>query len=144
MIITFEGRQHSFPDDFTDADIAAALASEKPSAREALTDIAKSTGIGAAKSIIGLADIPELGARGIHAGVNLVQRTLGMEQTPRPGTTARNFEDRFTGVTPEKPEVQPAFPLPSAAQIQSKIEERTGPFYQPKTYGGEWAETIGG
>lgn len=98
----------------------------QPDATETAVDVAKSTGIGAAKSVIGLADIPELGARGIDAATNYVSQKLGLGEAPRPVAS------------PNAPR------LPGSAEIQAKIEEHTGPFYKPKTYAGEWGETIGG
>lgn len=107
-------------------------------------DIAKSAGIGAARSAIGLADIPELGARGIDWATNKVSRALGMGEVTRPGTPVPSFEERWSPLNgaPETT-TNEQFPLASPV-IQRKIEETTGPFYRPQTPEGRVAERAGG
>ena len=146
-IFEMEANGKFFEIEAPDADTAySAFQSANPAAPKRSTvdpvvDTAKSFGIGAAKSTIGLADLFDLGGRGIHAGVNAASKGLGFGPVAQPGTVAEDFQDRWSPLE-GAPEVKGAFP--TSSQIQSKIEETTVPFYKPKTYAGEWGETIGG
>lgn len=88
-------------------------------------DVAKSAGVGLGKGVIGLAGLPgdvaELGARGINAAVQGVGRLTGIDVGP-----SREAEE----------------PTYGSQAIQKGVEEVTGPFYQPQTLPGKYAETI--
>lgn len=150
MIIDFGGQKHTFPDDFTDDDISAALSAPAPAPAPAKPtvdpawDAVKSTGIGAVKSVIGLADLPEYGARGIDKATNWVSQKLGLGPVQRPGTK-HSFDERFAGAGagPERSTLT-GMELPDARQVQSGIEQATGPFYEPQTPAGVVAERLGG
>ncbi len=89
MIVTFEGKQHNFPDDATEEEITAALggdtAPEKPSAPITAQGSYNALESGARKGLAALAgapgDLAGLLNTGIDAGTNLVQRQLGMPET---------------------------------------------------------------
>lgn len=119
--VVFDGTQHTFPDDFTDTDIAAAL-STGPSVAG---DVARSVGIGVAKGAVGLAglpgDIAEMGARGIDRATRFIGDKLGVDVKPR--------EDRV--------------PTYGSADIQKAVESKTGEFYKPQTRAGRYAESAG-
>lgn len=134
-----------------DQKIGLAAAPPKQLPVDPVSDTIKATGTSAVKSAIGMADIPRVVANSVDAGKNLVRERLGI---PEP------FDERFANVGGEYAK-QPQLPLtgggvpgmalslanrllPSADQIQSKIEETTGPFYKAQTYPGQWGETVGG
>ncbi len=133
MIVEFDGEKHQFPDDFTDADIAAALGSvpSKPqmSTADTATDVLKSGGIGLAKGAIGVAgalgDLTDLGAKGIGAASDFISDKLGVERYKRP----------------DKPSMLQN--IPTSGSITGAIEEKTGKFYEPKTTAGKFARTVG-
>ena len=89
--IQFEGQTHQFPDDFSDSDISAALASAPP-ATQSLNPPAEeapvtagglynAVDVGAAKAAAGMAGLPkvisDLGAQGIQAATNWTANKLG-------------------------------------------------------------------
>jgi hypothetical protein len=143
MIVQFEGKQHQFPDDATDADIAAALgqlSSSEPSMGlgERALDLAKSGGIGVAKAAIGLAGLPgDIGSlQGLTANA-----VTGQGQQPAPVAPVGSgglVEPGLESVGPS-----PRFGLPTSQGIQGAIESFTWPFYKPKTTAGEYARTAG-
>ena len=96
------------------------------------SDIAKSGGIGVLKGIIGLAgspsDLGNVGAQGIDAATRFVERKLGLPE--------------FAAYDPNQPTLT-GYRLPGAADIQSGVEQATGPLYQPKSELGRYAETAG-
>lgn len=120
-VISFEGKQHSFPDDFTDEDIAAALGSAPSTA----ADVAKSFGSGVASGLVGLAGLPgdlaEYGARGLDRASRFVGGLVGADVQPRP--------DRA--------------PTYGSADIGKAVKNVTGDFYEPQTTAGEYARTVG-
>ena len=125
--IEYEGARHEFPDNFSQSDIASALSTYKaPQQPSVGMDVAKSAGVGLAKGGIGLAglpgDIAELGARGINAAVQGVGKLTGLN------------------VGPSR---QPLAPTYGSEDIQKAIESKTGPFYQPQTGLGKFAQTAG-
>jgi hypothetical protein len=91
-------------------------------------DITKSAGIGVAKGAIGLAGLPgdlsELGAQGIDAATRGIGRLFGADLSRPAGA-------RELGQSPF-----------GSAAIQRGIEGYTGKFYEPKTTGGQYAQTI--
>lgn len=110
-----------------------------PTGGEIAADVAKSTGIGTAEGVIGLANIPELGAKGIDAATRFVGRQLGLD-LQRPGTQ-QSLSDQVTG-TPKR-QTLTGFNLPDAADIQKGIEGYTGEFYKSKTPYGEVGRKVG-
>jgi hypothetical protein len=111
----------------TDPELLALLnagnANNQPSVD--LADVAKSSGIGAAKGTIGLAGLPGDLVDLVNSGLNAGNRYLvgkGLAQ-PR-GESGPN-------------------PLPTAASIQKGVEGYTGEFYKPKTKAGQYAQTVG-
>lgn len=91
-------------------------------------DVAKSGGIGLARAGIGLAGLPGDINSAIDAGSGWIARKLGAD----PADIARQqaASDKFNV-------------LPTSQGIQSSIENVTGPFYEPKTTAGKYAQTIG-
>jgi hypothetical protein len=77
-----------FPDGMSDDQITAAITANMPKRETMADDLYKSVDRGLAKGVatIGgaLGDLSDLGARGIHAGTNWVERKLGMPETPAP------------------------------------------------------------
>jgi hypothetical protein len=102
--------------------IGAAAAPAKPemSVGEVAADVGKSTGIGLAQGVIGLATLPGnlegLGRAGINAAAGLVGA-----QPPVSGETV----------------------LPTYDDWKKRVEGVTGEFYEPKSTAGEYARTIG-
>lgn len=141
--IEYEGKTHVFPDDFSQADIASALANQ-PAQPGLGEDFLKSGGIGVVKGGIGLAGLPadlgELGAKGIDKATQYAGKLMGLD-LQRPGTQQTISQ----GVTGEQPtrKTLTSFTLPGAADIRSGVEKVTGPLYEPKTTAGEYAQTAG-
>ncbi len=141
--IEFDGKQHVFPDDFSDADISAALASV-PAPSSMAADVAKSGGIGLAKGAIGLAGLPgdirELTAQGIAAGAN---KLFGN----RPTLSSLITGETKDAVSPETISRYirhiPLLNGPTSGQMQSAIEQYAGKFYEPQTTTGRFAQTAG-
>ncbi len=128
--IEFDGKQHVFPDDFSDADISTALASV-PAPSSMAADVAKSGGIGLAKGALGLAGLPgdarELGLAGLDKAASIAGYTL-------PTDTINSFLKRAPAMLGGGPTSQ---------ELQSKIEGVTGKFYEPQTVAGRFAQTAG-
>lgn len=112
------------------------------------TDIAKSAAMGAAASPLGLSNLPELGARGLDWAV---QKLGG---GPRPGS-----DKPLPGYSPLSPQPVEQYSPPNlktaneqydirfpfaSPDIQKKIEQYTGKFYQPQTPEGQIAYDVGG
>jgi hypothetical protein len=95
-------------------------------------DIAKSGGVGVLKGIIGLAGLPgdvsHLGAQGLDVATRFMQRKLGLPES--------------APYDPNSPTLT-GYHLPGGAELQSDVEQAAGPFYQPKTTAGKYAQTIG-
>ena len=125
--ITFEGQQHSFPDDFTDDDISKALSSVPQP--DVATDVAKSAGVGLGKGVLGLAGIGGT-ARDINAAA--VSGLAGLAGYDLPAEKVSSVL-RFV----------PGMMGPSPAQLQRHVEPLTGKFYEPQTTAGEYAQTVG-
>src|SRR5262245_4711093 len=87
--IEFEGQQHQFPDDFTDAEISQALSSQPRATDAPLTaeGAYKATDIGLQEGVAGLASLPRtalsLGSQGIQGAANWVSRKLGLPEDTR-------------------------------------------------------------
>jgi hypothetical protein len=140
--IEFEGQQHEFPADFTQADIAKALASAPatfgsrfsalpgaPEATEApvsASGLGKAANIGLEKGISGIVGTPHVAANLIARGINAAQRGLGLPET-------QNVE---------------ANPFPMAEDVQARIEAAhpSGEFgkpYQPENRAERYTSSIG-
>jgi hypothetical protein len=88
--IEFEGAVHEFPDDFTDTDIAAALASVPPAARQQTTS--PSSGMGVSPAAVAAADLARRGV--VRAGEEiatspLLGRAVSAVSKPAAQMTAR-------------------------------------------------------
>ena len=93
--------------------------------RDTAVDMGKSIGVGAAKSLIEFAglpdDITELGARGINAAAQYVGGKLGVDMPAR---------------APQQPRY-------GADAIKHAVEAVTGKFYEPRSTLGKYAQTEG-
>lgn len=102
-------------------------------------DVAKSGGIGVAKGLIGTAgaagDLREL----MSAGVDYAGQKFGLDPKMLEQFKAAVYEGAKRLPGPAGLAAQ----APSSKDIQGKIEERTGPFYQSKTIPGAYAQTGG-
>jgi hypothetical protein len=134
-VIKFDGQQHSFPDDFTDADIAAALG-DAPKEQAPVTASglykAADAGVGKAVSAVGgfLGDASNLGAKGLETATNFVTDKLGMERyqpdrsksvlnnIPTSETVGKAVQEQFYGgAEPYKPQ-----------NTAEKVAQTTGEF----------------
>ncbi len=105
------------PEGATDDEVMSRVQQHHAANVNTTEDVAKSAGIGVAKGGIGLAGMAGDAQRLIRAGVE----KLGL-------TPANNPHAQF---------------LPSSADIQNKVEQYTGKFYEPKTTAGKYAQTVG-
>lgn len=100
------------------------------SGKELGADILKSGGIGVAKAGTGTLGLPgDIEAAG-RAGINYMWPNQSKE--PPKG---------YVGKVPPASTYQNY--LPTSQDIQHKVEEKTGPFYEPKSYPGVAAERVG-
>ena len=134
--IQFEGQTHEFPDNFSDADISAALGSMPPPAQPlspAMTtglDVLKSGGIGLAKGAIGMVGLPgDIGSMVSGAG-----EALGVPESMRKTFGTMMATNPLTSIFATGP---------NSTDIRGSIESKTGPFYKPQTTAGEFAQTLG-
>lgn len=106
------------------------------------SDVLKSGAVGVGKGLIGLAGLPADAAsllnRGIGAGEGLLNRGV---------TAAGNYIGGKLGLDPATVEnVTSALPGVGkfgSADLQRRVEQITGPFYEPKTTAGQYAQSIG-
>lgn len=94
--------------------------SASPAPPSMLADVAKSAGVGLAKGVNSIIGAPAA----LKSFVNLVA-------------------DKALGPIPEGAPRGPQLPLPSGEDVQKTEESVTGPFYQPQTKAGKFAETAG-
>lgn len=96
QVVVFDGAPHSFPDDFTDADISAALASEPPkeAPRGSVMDFIKSVPRGALSGLSGA-----LSSSGQAAAHEMSQPDVA-ESIPSPDQTTKILEQNVTGDLP--------------------------------------------
>lgn len=92
-----------------------------PDPADVVSDTTKSAGIGLAKGVIAIPGLPGDVERLGRMGIDWASRKLGNED---PGYSKNQF-------------------LPGSKDIQHGIEKFTGPFYEPKTPVGKYAERIG-
>lgn len=101
-------------------------------------DVAKSAGIGAVKGVVGMAgaagDVRDL----LSAGVDYAAQHFGI-----PKDKIDAFKSAVYQGAKFLPGTAVVADAPTSHDIQSKIEETTGPFYKPKTKPGEYAQTAG-
>lgn len=118
----------------SDSDLKAAYDAHNPSVVDTLADVAKSAGVGLAKSVVGM-----VGAGGdlraaASAGLDAAGNKLGFDPSG-----IKNVASDVVNMTP----LAPLNEAPTSRDIQSGIEQLTGPFYQPKTTAGDFAQTAG-
>lgn len=106
-------------------------------------DVAKGAGVGLAKGAIATAtaphDVPNLISQGIHWGLNKIIPTD--ENGIMPEGQARLLAGlRDPALKQKGYEQGPDYLAP---KVQGAIESVTGPFYEPKTTAGQYAETVG-
>jgi hypothetical protein len=97
-------------------------------------DIAKGGGIGLAQGVIGLAGLPGDTRALAMLGASKALAALGMPQ--------EHIDYANKVLSESAPGGGPLFG-PTSSDIQSKIENVTGPFYQPQTVPGQYARTAG-
>lgn len=136
-----------FPDGMNDAQITAAIQKNMPAQSSVGADMAKSAGVGVGKGFIGLAGLPgdlaEMGARGIDRATQYVGGKLGLDaESLRRPEPAKNLTSLITGPT-DRPQYADRAPTYGSADITKAVESQTGPFYQPQTTAGKYAETVG-
>jgi hypothetical protein len=103
------------------------------SSGEIAGDAAKSFGVGAGRGVIQVAGLPgdirEMLARGTQRAVDYFAPGFA----PNAGGTLSNaLASTF-----------PSLSGPTSSQLQNAVESFTGPFYQPKTIVGDYAQTTG-
>lgn len=136
-----------FPDGMNDAQITAAIQKNMPTQSSVGADVAKSAGVGVGKGFIGLAGLPgdlaEMGARGIDRATQYVGGKLGVDsESLRRPEPAKNLTSLIMGPT-ERTQYADRAPTYGSADITKAVESQTGPFYQPQTTAGKYAETVG-
>lgn len=88
-----------------------------------VADVAKSGGAGLVKGAAGLAGLPSDASGLIGQGINWVGKQLGFKDvSPQMAASNRGY---------------------GAQDVQSGIEQLTGPLYKPQTTAGEYAQTVG-
>lgn len=132
--IEFDGKVHQFPDDFTEADIQAALSST-PAPRGQIEDVFKSAGTGLVKGAIGIVGMKGDAARLLESGINYgadYLRNKGALDIPPEATKA--FVNTMTagGLT-----------TPGSQDITKAVETVAGPLAKPETRLGRYSEQIG-
>ena len=134
MIVDFEGRQHEFPDDFSQSDIAKALNSvpKAPAEPSVAGDVAAAAAIGVPKGIMGLAGSPGDVSSLIGRGVNAL------------GNYATGKNESYQDFVAKRARALGGADIaaPSSAAIRSGVEGLTGPLYEPKTLPGKYAQTV--
>jgi hypothetical protein len=121
--------------------IASSAPAEQPPS--VLSDVAKAVPTGLAKGAIDIAGLPGNAAAGRDFLIDKLHRfLLGVT-----GFSPEQIEaerDRFNKIVNETPTPFSHFPKAlSSADIQGAIEKGTGPFYEPQTTPGRYAQTIG-
>jgi hypothetical protein len=96
-------------------------------------DVAKSFGIGLAKGGIGVLGLPADAREWAAHGVQRAADYFAPGSLPEVGAA-------FSAGASH---VLPWMAGPTSSEIQNKIERLTGPFYQPKTIAGDYAQTVG-
>lgn len=114
----------------SDDQLKAAYASAQPPS--VAEDVAKSTAIAVPQTAIGLAGLPgfasDVVGRGVNALGNLVTGKTGSYEDFQKKRAAALGGADITAPTPQA--------------IQGTVEQATGPFYQPKTVPGQFANTT--
>lgn len=156
-IVSFEGQQHAFPDDFTEKDIAAALSSMpprapsadtpvrdlKPESIEDLHRVFQQTGAQMRQD----GSMPEPAGMAKAAAIGVPKAVLGLADLPRLIENGLNEgNDRLVQWGMAWPRDRtPMVPMPpSSKELQAKLEGVTGPWYEPQNAGERVAETMGG
>jgi hypothetical protein len=134
--IEFEGQQHQFPDDFTDAEISRALSSQPRTTEAPISSsgLYKAADVGLQEGVAGLASLPRtvgtLGAQGIQGAANWVSRKLGLPEDTRDLEKQKGMVE-----------------LPTYESALKAIQDPKGMFggqpYTPQNTAEEYARTIG-
>lgn len=139
-----DGAVHQFPDgtkpEVIDRVMKAYAQEQKakqapqPSAGDYAMDMVKSGGVGLGEGIIGTLGLPADAGNALGRGATwLIDKAIGTppeERAKRMEVTQRAFE-------------QDPLTLPTGQQIANRVQQVTGPFYEPKTVAGEYARTAG-
>lgn len=128
------------PKPVTDPEILKQLNADH-TASEIAADIAKSGGIGVVKGGLGIAGMGGDVGSLIGAGVDKAGSMLGASPE-----AVQSFKDKAGTVLRYNPITSAPAQLmqgPTSHDLQSKLEDVTGPLYTPKTVAGEYAQTAG-
>ena len=103
------------------------------SSREIAGDAAKSFGVGTGRGVIQLAGLPGDIREMLAGGTQRAVDYLAPDFAPNAGATLSNaLASTFSSLSG-----------PTSSQLQNAVELFTGPFYQPKTIVGDYAQTTG-
>lgn len=132
-VIEYRGERHEFPDDWSDAKIAEALAGEPTP----LADAAKNAPSALARGVAGVIGLPGDIGRGMRwASDKARQAMLGVPSDREYVETGRPRAAKESGV----PQLVPD--LPESRDVTRQIEKVTGPLYEPKTRLGKYTGTV--
>jgi hypothetical protein len=98
-------------------------------------DVAKSAGIGLAKGAIGIPGLPgDLAAALPHAADYLRGKAVDYGLMSKEAAEKDRAREEAKGMR--------NIPLPSSADIRGAVEQKTGPFYEPQTRAGRYAQSA--
>ena len=101
-------------------------------------DMLKSGGVGLGEGAIGLAGMPgDIGSLA-SAATDKVGSMFGASPQG-----IQSFKNAASNAMQMIPGMAPFADGPTSAKIQSAVEAGTGPFYQPQTDAGKYAQTVG-
>lgn len=124
------------PSKMSDDELKASYEASAPTSTT--SDVIKSAGAGAAKGLLGaigsVGDLSDLGAKGIKAASDYISDKLGVDRYQRPAP----------GVSPTLDAIKTGLDyIPTEKSLQTNVENVTGPFHEPQTTAGKYAETTG-
>lgn len=133
-----DGREYDVdaPEGASQAEIMARVQQHHTANVSTLGDVAKSAGVGVAKGAIG---IP--GFAGDVTG--LAERGRDWVHKLDPWLESQGLIPKGTGQLYGQTMQGGSNPLPTSGDIQRQVEQTTGPFYQPQTTAGRYAQTAG-
>lgn len=101
-----------------------------------LGDVAKSAGAGVAKGVIGIPGLPGDIAGAIPGAADWLRgKAVNYGLMTPESAAADQAREAAKGMRTN--------PLPTSTDIQRRVEQTTGPFYQPQTTAGRYAQTAG-